>query len=215
MLHISIDIEGETHTGDLLETSLTREGIQLEVAFGPRLAPLPIGADVFCKLEEPQSDSMLEQAGQLLHQTRSGAQVKCGLRFELESPQLLFVLNQRRALRVNPSQTLPVSVRLPSGVKASVHDLSTAGMSLLLLEEAANELPDWKLQLALSLPNEDEELAIACRVRARRLNETSIQYGLEFDERAPGYERWVARIEEYVRLRQRELLEESMQRKSA
>ena len=127
---------------------------------------------------------------------------------------LLELFNQRKAFRVEPSATVPVTVRIRVDeleITGRLRDISTDGVGVLMDATAEDQLSHvLDVNLVLHLPDGGAPLRVKASIRNRTRTDKKnrICYGLRFDPASSSspsedHQRLVA----YVMLRQRELLQ--------
>ncbi len=104
---------------------------------------------------------------------------------------LLVLANRRNSSRVRPQNTKPVRVRVLSRggevlADALVHDISTAGLSILVDQDLEGRLVDHvQIRLAILLPASSSTFEVEATIRNRRLYQSGVLYGLEFHGHGP------------------------------
>lgn len=208
--------EEDVH-GVVRRTRISGDGIRLGADFAASIPILPIGQEVDTRLGSRETSGDLELAGRVILQARTGSGVHCLVAYPTSgAPLLRNLVSPRNAVRVAPSPSLPLAVRLPDDVDVQVQDVSTSGVALLLEEEAPDRLSTWTIDLLVSFPDHEQELEFRGNVRVRKLSGTAVLYGIEFDERrTKDFCRKQELVQRYVMQRQTEMLAERRERRRA
>jgi len=210
LLHAGIRIRGAVTDTHLLDEA----GARLLADFDPALPTLPIGERLDTELTAPNARTPVRLAGRLVSQEQRHASVRCCLAYGVVHMRIIrSLMDLRRAVRVSPSPSLPVTARVAAGIGVQVYDISTGGVALLLSEEDQGRLDSWTIQLGLSLPGAGHELDLHGKVRVRRLCGAAILYGIAFDENLTlDFAAKQDLIHKYVMRRQAEMLREHAER---
>ena len=126
-------------------------------------------------------------------------------------PVLSRLFNQRQTYRVKPTLDAPVNITLVEGgntiSQVRVVDISDTDVGLRIPPDAERLLAEaTRVKLSISLPNCGDSLHLNGLIGSRRLADTEIHYGIEFDlERSPHAEGQRRIILAYVMQRQRQI----------
>ena len=215
LVELELD-EGETCSGVLVE--ITQESATID--FPLAASALLIGDSAWLSFREGRVASMIRTLARIEHRGEDAE--RCRYRFAIsaeDSIALTTLIEHRQALRVGPPDGLVVPVQLwvegGKEVAACLDSISCTGISVLFAEDPDPFAQASVLQLRLRLPDQAQTIAIAGRVRARRLIDGQQRYGLEF-EAGPAIEfgRKQRKIESYVGARLLEVLNQVRSQRS-
>jgi len=208
VLTLSLIANGQTYRGSVLDTVLSKEGVEFKVEFPLQLPILPICGEFDSALISPDPPSVAEDRARLVYQERSARSIRCGLMYRLEtSKHILSILNGRRAIRVHPSSNSPVIATVSEDIPVIVHDISTSGIALLVSNAEQDRVSSWAVSVRVLIPNQKIRFEMLGHVKIRRLSGAAILNGVQFDDQTPAFAEKQEIIRQYVMERQQELLQ--------
>lgn len=217
---VTADVTGEKGraNGEVVDLSLKGATILFPVAQGPNFT---VGESVTLDLHSVKASLRLVQVratvqarSELEDARRFGLSFSdpAVLRSEL-SARLLRLFNQRKAFRVEPSDSVPVDVRVcveELEIVARLQDISSAGVGLLMDAESEARLSRVEnVILKLQLPPDGRILTFRASIRNRTRQEAegAVHYGLRLESSGtPRFSEQQTDVVNYVMDRKRDLL---------
>ena len=220
MSPITLILEPESHTGTVLDYRVTRDGIVLRCELPLELRALPIGERLTTRLQRTETSPGMAAEARVLFQGKQDQEMVCELLYGTNLiPIIDSILDPRQGLRVQPKASAPVRAEVVGEAgfaEMEVYDLSAGGLSLLVSPEEQHKLTDWKMEVRLSLPRQSLPIELQCQVKHRKLQGSSVQYGMSFDAGATdAFEEKERAILDYIKKREQELLRERTDRRCA
>lgn len=220
-LLVRVDSDGTTFVGVVEDLQLD-EGAWVVVDFPTTHAPnLPVGGETPLVFSGASLPERVGVTARVTFRSRNHLRQRHKLQLGDEAKQALKpVLNRRRALRIAPSPDSPVAVvvrpasddaKRVEGTPVCLNDISLVGLSILVSADHESDLCDfWDLDLQVHLPQEAEALELHGHVRARRLTDEGVVYGIGFDGTTTAdLGKKLEQIRAYVMRRQGEMLREA------
>lgn len=196
---------GESFVGVCAGLDLRKEEADALVEFEAAGAPaIRIGRVVHLGFRTSEETASIEATGEAILRTDKGDRRCYSFRLERVPPALLALFANRRASdRVRPPASSPVRIRfLDLGesdvADVVVHDISATGISVLV-EPALEErlCGHTRVELSILLPG-SEPVAASATIRHRRLLDSAVLYGLEFNGQIPEFMQAQERLLSYI-----------------
>lgn len=215
---LTVSVHTQKHgsfDGVVVETLDTAEGLTRVVADFPRAKSpsLPIGDDAALVFSSSSFSAPMQASGRVFMSSEDHFRHR--YLFEFKKEQVAPIgqaVNQRRAARVYPDPSEPVTVFLQrldeeNHYSSQLNDISCTGISTVISrEDEINLFSQWTLKMHFKLPNYDEKaFEVVGVVRNRKLVDNGIHYGIEFDAtETPNYDEFQQRLLMYIMSRQAE-----------
>lgn len=211
-MELRVTVQGKHFEGPVVESHISKDAALIKADLPDRLPFMPIGSMIETRLTH--NSSAEESPARIVCLERSAEGLQCTVVYSLDVlPRIRALIYGRRAVRVRPSLTMPLRVKLPERVSVEVYDISTGGIALLVSDELQHLITRWELSLRLFLPGDESEIHLEGNVKQRRLVGSSVLYGIEFDPvRTPRLEAKQELIHQYVMDRQSEALRDRASR---
>lgn len=181
---------GEDFTGRALDVLSGEDEVLLIAKFAADPAPLlQLGEKARLSLTGEGLKTQLRVEGSVVYRRDDdeGRSYHFSLDEETGSRVELLV-NRRSSIRVRPTAAKPVVARVSvasdePALEVVVRDLSTTGVSLVIRRPIEARLYSLStLRISLHLPDEKNAIAMIGRIRNRRLLDSSVVYGIEFEK---------------------------------
>ena len=200
--------EAGSFQGVVVEAEERAEGPVLVADFPRATAPsLPIGTEVPLLFWGPSLVSDLTGSGMIVLRSEDFFRQRYAFQISNETVfPLAQAIQQRRAVRVQPTGKDPISVELSTmdgkfRCQPNPFDLSISGISMRVpMSDEKNFYDAWDVKVTLQMSTSPEPFTMAGTVRGRRrVGSSLVLYGVEFDpKKTPDFDQKQAAIQKYV-----------------